>query len=108
MTVTPAMRWYTRLITPALVLALPLAAVWWAFLDELTHHAERDPQFDLLALATGTAPADFERLLNQIDRLAQREINICGPAPMVNALLPRLHQYGVDPKMIHYERFDFR
>jgi predicted ferric reductase len=79
-----------------------------AFLDELTHHAERDPQFDLLAVETGTAPADFVQLLQQVEQLAQREINICGPAPMVNALLPHLYKYGVDPKMIHYERFDFR
>lgn len=79
-----------------------------AFLDELTRHAERDPQFDLLAVETGKAPADFPRLLNQVDRLAQRETNICGPAPMVNALLPHLHSRGVDPGMIHYERFDFR
>ena len=79
-----------------------------AFLDELTRYAGSDPQFVLHAIETGKAPADFARLLQQVDRLAQREINICGPAPMVNALLPHLRRRGVDPKMIHYERFDFR
>lgn len=79
-----------------------------AFLDELTRHADSDPLFDLHAVETGNAPADFPPLLQQVDRVAQREINICGPDPMVNALLPQLHSRGVDPKMIHYERFDFR
>ncbi len=79
-----------------------------AFLDELTRHAERGPLFDLLTVETGKVPADFPRLLQQVAQLAQCEVNICGPTPMVNALLPHLHRRGVEPKMIHYERFDFR
>lgn len=79
-----------------------------AFLDELTRYAEHDPLFDLLALGTGKAPADFASLLQRVDQLSQREVSICGPTPMVNALLPHLQRYRVDPGMIHYERFDFR
>ncbi len=79
-----------------------------AFLDELRRLAERDPLFDLLSVETGKVPADFPHLLQQVVQLAQCEVNICGPAPMVNALLPHLHRYGVDPKLVSYERFDLR
>lgn len=79
-----------------------------AFLDELTRHAESDPLLVLDAVATGNAPADFAHLLQQVDQLDRREVDICGPAPMVNALLPHLRRHGVDTKLIHYERFDFR
>ncbi|MDZ7663321.1 ferredoxin reductase family protein [Thiohalophilus sp.] len=79
-----------------------------AFLEELTDYANNDPHFILHAVETGKMPADFPHLLQQVDELAQHEVNICGPAPMVNALLPHLGKSGVDPEMIHYERFDFR
>lgn len=79
-----------------------------AFLDELTGYAEHDLMFDLIAVGTGKATADFASLLQSVDKLSQREVNICGPSPMVNALLPHLKRHHVDPGMIHYERFDFR
>lgn len=78
------------------------------FIDELRRHAEHDPLFDLLTVETGKVPADFPHLLQQVEQIAQCEVNICGPAPMVNALLPHLHCRGIAAKMIHYERFDFR
>lgn len=79
-----------------------------AFLNELTTRAKTDPQFELRAIETAKAPVDFPGLLQQIDQLAQHEVNICGPVPMVNALLPHLRQLGVNPDAIHFERFDFR
>lgn len=79
-----------------------------AFLSELTTYANTGPQFILHAVETGKAPVDFPTLLQQVDQLAQHEVYICGPAPMVNALLPQLRQRGVNPQAIHFERFDFR
>jgi len=79
-----------------------------AFLGELTTHVKADPQFELCAVETGKAHVDFPSLLQQINQLAQREVNICGPELMVNALLPHLRQRGVNPDAIHFERFDFR
>lgn len=79
-----------------------------AFLSELTTLAKADPQFELHAVETGKALADFPGLLQQIDHLAQHEVNICGPVPMVNTLVPHLRQLGVNPDAIHFERFDFR
>jgi len=79
-----------------------------AFLDELNAYAQTDPQFELRSVETGKAPVDFPGLLQQVSQLAQREVNLCGPAPLVQALMPHLLQLGVDPKAIHSERFDFR
>jgi predicted ferric reductase len=79
-----------------------------AFLGELTALARSDPHFTLLPIETGKGPADFPGLLQRVGRLSESEVNICGPAPMVNALLPHLLQQGVAKDAIHFERFDFR
>lgn len=79
-----------------------------AFLDELTRYANSDPCFALHATETGKKAVDFGVLLQQIDELAQYEVYLCGPPPMLNALLPQLQKQGVDLIKIHYERFDFR
>lgn len=79
-----------------------------AFLNELTSLAKTDPQFALLPVETGKGPADFPQLLQQVERLSERAVNICGPAPMVNALMPHLLQQGVASNAIHFERFGFR
>lgn len=79
-----------------------------AFLEELKRYAEDDPNFSLVALETGSGTVDFAALLTQVERLPERDVNICGPAPMVDALLPHLRAHGVAAKAIHYEHFDFR
>jgi len=79
-----------------------------AFLDELTALATTDPQFELLTDASDKGLPDFPELLGKVSQIAAREVYICGPMPMVEALLPQLRQLGVAAEAIHFEKFDFR
>ena len=53
---------------------------------------------------------DVEGLLsiNGLTRLEGKDIFICGPKSMREALVPRLKKDGVPKKAIHFEDFDFR
>lgn len=79
-----------------------------AFLDELRAVAAADPALQLLAEATGDRVPDLEALLAQVPGLAGREVHVCGPAALVQALLPMLRHRGVPDGSIHHESFDFR
>lgn len=79
-----------------------------AFLEEITTFASLDPKLNLLTHASEHGFPDYHELLNNIREISTREIYICGPEPMVNALIPCLQQAGVPPKAIHFEKFDFR
>ena len=79
-----------------------------AYLDELSELAKTDPQFELIAEAPGQKRPEFPRLLAGVPQIAMREVQICGPIPMVDALLPHLHELGVADHAIHFEKFDFR
>lgn len=79
-----------------------------AFLDELAEHAQTDSKFDLIAQATGDHPSNVELLLAKVARLRERQVYLCGPPAMVDALAPKLIELGIAPRSIHYERFDFR
>jgi len=79
-----------------------------AFVEELQALAAADDRFELRAVATGSGLPDFEALLVAVHDLASREVHICGPAPMVNALSPHLQRAGLRANAIHYESFDFR
>ncbi|MDZ7694283.1 MAG: hypothetical protein U5K69_24705 [Balneolaceae bacterium] len=52
---------------------------------------------------------DVEGLLNvnDITGLEEKEIFICGPKTMREALVPDLKKNGVPKEFIHYEDFDF-
>lgn len=79
-----------------------------AFLEELRQRQASDPMFQLLARASGPDLPDVDALLAEVDRLAERQVHVCGPAPLLNALRPRLQARGVAPGRIHFESFDFR
>ena len=79
-----------------------------AFLDELAALAKTDPAFELLTHASEQGLPNYPVLLEKISQLSAREINICGPKPMVDALLPHLRQRGISERAIHFEKFDFR
>lgn len=79
-----------------------------AFLDELTQLAATDPKFDLIAQATGEQLPSLDSLLANVTRLPERQVYLCGPPAMVDALVLRLVELGVSPQSVHYERFDFR
>ena len=53
---------------------------------------------------------DVEGLLsiNELSGLEEKEIFICGPKPMREALVPKLKKAGVPKEAINYEDFDFR
>ena len=79
-----------------------------AFLDELTALTKDDTRFELIPNACGNGVPDFSALLEKVDHINEREIQMCGPAAMVDALIPCLLQLGVQKTSIHHESFDFR
>ena len=95
-------------IQPTTLIYLFRSADDAAFLDELYALAHTDPQFELLADASGKGLSDFHGLLARVSQITKRDVNICGPMPMVDALMPHLRQLGVASDAIHFERFDFR
>ncbi|OGS94947.1 MAG: hypothetical protein A3H31_04690 [Gallionellales bacterium RIFCSPLOWO2_02_FULL_57_47] len=97
-----------RRVQPTTLIYLFRSAADAAFLDELSALVRTDPQFELLAEASGRGLPDFPGLLARISQITERDVNICGPMPMVDALMPQLRQLGVAADAIHFERFDFR
>lgn len=95
-------------IRPATLIYLFRKEAEAAFLGELTALAMTDPQFELLTDASDQGLPDFPELLGKINQITAHEVFICGPLPMVEALLPLLREMGVAKESIHFERFDFR
>jgi predicted ferric reductase len=79
-----------------------------AFLAELQGLQTSDPMFQLLAQATGEQPPELGPLLLAVDRIAERQVHVCGPAPLLARLRDSLSGLGVPPAAIHSESFDFR
>lgn len=79
-----------------------------AFVDELQAAQDADPNFRLVAVATGSAAPELDALLDRVDDLAHRHVQVCGPAGLARALLPRLLARGVAPDRVRHESFDFR
>lgn len=79
-----------------------------AFLVELISLASLDPKLELLTHASERGFPDYHAILSRIESVSTREVYICGPAPMVDALMPHLLQLNSEPSAIHFEKFDFR
>jgi predicted ferric reductase len=79
-----------------------------AFLEELRALEAEAPLLQLHAVATGEQPPALEPLLERIGDLARREVHVCGPPALVQALRAALARHGVAPRAIHAESFDFR
>lgn len=79
-----------------------------AFLDELKALAHVESGFELIAQASGESLPDVPAVLSKVACLAQRQVQICGPEGLVQAVTVRLHELGLPARSIHYERFDFR
>lgn len=79
-----------------------------AFLDELQSRADVDPTFELIAEASGESLPDVPALLSRVTRLGQRQVQICGPKGLVEAVTARLRELGQPTQSIQYESFDFR
>jgi len=48
---------------------------------------------------------DAEKLKRLVPDIAQREVYLCGPVPMMNALIETLVSLGVPRSLIHHEKF---
>lgn len=79
-----------------------------AFREELDTYAASNTRFRLIRIETGDTPPDFDAVLGQLEDIGPCEIQICGPAAMVDALSSSLRRRGIDDRQVHYERFDFR
>ncbi|HRD93606.1 MAG TPA: ferric reductase-like transmembrane domain-containing protein [Accumulibacter sp.] len=79
-----------------------------AFLDELRLLASQDRQLELVIDASDEGPPAVDRLLDEVSRLAERQVQMCGPAALLAALTPALRRRGVADGAIHFESFDFR
>ncbi len=97
-----------RCHTPTTLLYLVRERTDAAFVDELGRLQAADRNLAVQCEATGNGLPDAAPLLDAVAGMAGREVRICGPAPMVDALLPLLQARGVPAQRIQYERFDFR
>ena len=77
------------------------------YLEELQTLAAADPQLTLLAEAADGSPP-LADLLGRVPQLAGRAVQLCGPAPLIDAARSELAARGVPPGAIHFELFDFR
>jgi ferredoxin-NADP reductase len=59
-----------------------------------------------LAMQEDTSP--LCALLAGVRDLTDREVYMCGPPPLIDAVGDWLRRHGVPPHHIHHERFDFR
>ena len=50
---------------------------------------------------------DEEKLRRLVPDLAEREVYLCGPEPMMQALISTLRQLGLPRQRLHYEKFSF-
>lgn len=79
-----------------------------AFLDELKSRADVDPEFELIAEASGESFPDVSAMLSRVSRIGQRQVEICGPKGLVTAVTTRLRELGQPAQSIQFESFDFR
>jgi len=76
--------------------------------DELIAAAEARPGMELATFTTGTDLGPLRRWLDSLAPLAGREVYVCGPPPLLDAVVADLRARGVPVNHIHFERFDFR
>lgn len=79
------------------------------YLDEFYAIADQDPRFRVAAIrrdALGLITA--QDILAASGDLAEKDILICGPPPMIRSLRQQLVEAGIPPERIHAEGFDFR
>jgi predicted ferric reductase len=76
-------------------------------MDELVRAAEERPGMELFTLVSATDLTRLWAWLDGVD-LSAREIYVCGPPPMLDAVLADLQRRGIDSGRVHFERFDFR
>jgi predicted ferric reductase len=73
-----------------------------AELDELAHRRGAD-----LHYVVGAAPLSAERLLELVPDLPERDVFVCGPPAMTDAMRDSLGRTGVPRRQVSVERFAF-
>jgi predicted ferric reductase len=76
-------------------------------MDELENAAAERRGMELFALVSSTDLTRLWAWLDGVDVTA-REIYVCGPPPLLDAVVRYLTQRGVSEARVHFERFDFR
>lgn len=76
--------------------------------DELIAAAEARPGMELATFTTATDLTPLRRWLDSLAPLTGREVYVCGPPPLLDAVIADLRARGVPMSRIHFERFDFR
>jgi len=79
-----------------------------AYEEEFARSAAQQPllHFHSLSLSEDTTP--LFRILENIDKLAERQIYLCGPPPFMSKITQWLKEQGIPAQQIHFELFDFR
>ena len=52
-------------------------------------------------------PMDASHLLSVVPRVRESDIYICGPKPLVAAVVEAAHELGMHPERVHHEEFEF-
>jgi ferredoxin-NADP reductase len=52
-------------------------------------------------------PMDASHLLSVVPRVRESDIYICGPKPLVAAVVEAAHGLGMRPERVHHEQFEF-
>ncbi len=76
-------------------------------IDELERAADERDGMELFTLVSGTDLSGLWTWLEGID-VTSREIYVCGPPPLLDAVVRYLNARGVSETRLHFERFDFR
>jgi predicted ferric reductase len=76
-------------------------------IDELQAAADARPAMELFTFVSATDLSALMRWLDAVDVTA-REIYVCGPPPLLDAVVGYLERRGVAAARVHFERFDFR
>jgi NAD(P)H-flavin reductase len=106
--ITPVRALLEELTGPVVVLYRVRTEADAVLLEELRSLAgERDVQIHLLSGRTsdGSAPFDPENLRGLVPDVADRDVFVCGPPAMTDAVLRSLRALGVPRGQVHAERF---
>ncbi len=67
----------------------------------LTHVMSQDESFE-----GEQGRIDAEKIERLVPDVAQREVYVCGPIPMMEAVVQAVKSLGVAPERVHYEKFE--
>jgi ferredoxin-NADP reductase len=76
-------------------------------MDELQQAADARAGMELVTLVSATELGPLWRWLDTVD-VERREVYVCGPPPLLDAVIAYLSRRGVPETRLHFERFDFR